>query len=246
MPGRGRPTFNKRQKEQKRTEKRREKEAKREERKLTSQPLSTEEMIAAEALAMAEAAALAAEEAADGSSRGRRDCPSYSSSHPPCGIGGTPTPEGHGRRGPPGPNCLSRQINLQTCQSPPCCHGVGASTPPPRFPGVPPALFRSLQIDFCRRPARHFTRSGRSVPVPMYDPVGCRLPYLYRVRWLLALATRGYSISVEAVAIEDCGAKLVSTIWIIAYAGISSACLVKARQPRSVSRSTWIKSPPRI
>jgi hypothetical protein len=62
MPGRGRPTFNKRQKEQKRTEKRREKEAKRAERKLTSQPLTSEEMIAAEALAMAEAAAMAEEE----------------------------------------------------------------------------------------------------------------------------------------------------------------------------------------
>jgi hypothetical protein len=47
MPGRGRPTFNKRQKEQKRTEKRMEKEARRAERKLTSQPLGGEDSVEA-------------------------------------------------------------------------------------------------------------------------------------------------------------------------------------------------------
>jgi hypothetical protein len=62
MAGRGRPTFNKRQKEQKRTEKRLEKEARRVERKANSQPLTTEEMIAAEAAEMARRAALGLEE----------------------------------------------------------------------------------------------------------------------------------------------------------------------------------------
>jgi hypothetical protein len=65
MSGRGRPTFNKRQKEQKRKEKQQEKGSRREERKLTSQPLPDEEAIAAEALAiLAEQARLAAEEEA--------------------------------------------------------------------------------------------------------------------------------------------------------------------------------------
>jgi hypothetical protein len=65
MSGRGRPTFNKRQKEQKRKEKQQEKGSRREERKLTSQPLPDEEAIAAEALAiLAEQARLAAEEKA--------------------------------------------------------------------------------------------------------------------------------------------------------------------------------------
>jgi hypothetical protein len=65
MSGRGRPTFNKRQKEQKRKEKQQEKGTRREERKLTSEPLKDEETIAAEALielaARAEAARLEAE-----------------------------------------------------------------------------------------------------------------------------------------------------------------------------------------
>jgi hypothetical protein len=52
MSGRGRPTFNKRQKEQKRKEKQQEKAVSREERKLTSKPLPDEEAIAAEALAL--------------------------------------------------------------------------------------------------------------------------------------------------------------------------------------------------
>jgi len=65
MSGRGRPTFNKRQKEQKRKEKQAEKDNRREERKLTSQPLPDEEAIAAEALEiLAEQARLAAEEEA--------------------------------------------------------------------------------------------------------------------------------------------------------------------------------------
>lgn len=65
MSGRGRPTFNKRQKEQKRKEKQQEKGSRREERKLTSQPLPDEEAIAAEALEiLAEQARLAAEEKA--------------------------------------------------------------------------------------------------------------------------------------------------------------------------------------
>jgi len=58
IAGRGRPTFNKRQKEQKRTEKRQEKEARRAERKANSQPLATPEMIAEEAAEMARRAAL--------------------------------------------------------------------------------------------------------------------------------------------------------------------------------------------
>lgn len=63
MSGRGRPTFNKRQKEQKRKEKQQEKGSKREERKLTSQPLPDEETIAAEALEiLAEQARVAEEE----------------------------------------------------------------------------------------------------------------------------------------------------------------------------------------
>jgi hypothetical protein len=63
MSGRGRPTFNKRQKEQKRKEKQQEKGSRREERKLTSQPLPDEEAIAAEALAiLAEQARVAEEE----------------------------------------------------------------------------------------------------------------------------------------------------------------------------------------
>jgi hypothetical protein len=65
MSGRGRPTFNKRQKEQKRKEKQQEKGSRREERKLTSQPLPDEEAVAAEALAiLAEQARLAEEERA--------------------------------------------------------------------------------------------------------------------------------------------------------------------------------------
>lgn len=51
MPGRGRPTFNKRQKEQKRAEKQQQKAARREERKLTSEPLKDEETLAREAAA---------------------------------------------------------------------------------------------------------------------------------------------------------------------------------------------------
>lgn len=65
MSGRGRPTFNKRQKEQKRKEKQQEKDSRREERKLTSTPLKDEATIAAEAIAelaaRAEAARLEAE-----------------------------------------------------------------------------------------------------------------------------------------------------------------------------------------
>jgi hypothetical protein len=68
MSGRGRPTFNKRQKEQKRKEKQQEKASRREERKLTSEPLKDEETIAMEALAelaaAQEEARLAALEAA--------------------------------------------------------------------------------------------------------------------------------------------------------------------------------------
>jgi hypothetical protein len=65
MSGRGRPTFNKRQKEQKRKEKQQEKDSRREERKATSQPLPDEDAIAAESLAiLAEQARLAAEEKA--------------------------------------------------------------------------------------------------------------------------------------------------------------------------------------
>jgi len=59
MPGRGRPTFNKRQKEQKRAEKQQIKANRREERKLTSEPLKDEETLAREAVA--ELAARAAE-----------------------------------------------------------------------------------------------------------------------------------------------------------------------------------------
>jgi Spy/CpxP family protein refolding chaperone len=63
MSGRGRPTFNKRQKEQKRKEKQQEKNSRRDERKLTSAPLPDEDTIAAEALAeLAERARLALEE----------------------------------------------------------------------------------------------------------------------------------------------------------------------------------------
>ncbi len=50
MPGRGRPTFNKRQKEQKRAEKQTVKANRREERKLTSEPLKDEETLAREAV----------------------------------------------------------------------------------------------------------------------------------------------------------------------------------------------------
>jgi len=68
MSGRGRPTFNKRQKEQKRKEKQQEKASRREERKLTSEPLPDEETFAAQALAelaaAQEEARLAALEAA--------------------------------------------------------------------------------------------------------------------------------------------------------------------------------------
>ena len=64
MAGRGSPTFNKRQKEQKRTDKRKEKEVKREQRKLSSEPLGDEETIARLALIeLAERAAAEAEEA---------------------------------------------------------------------------------------------------------------------------------------------------------------------------------------
>ncbi len=63
MSGRGRPTFNKRQKEQKRKEKQQEKGSRREERKVTSQPLPDEDAIAAEALEiLAERARVAEEE----------------------------------------------------------------------------------------------------------------------------------------------------------------------------------------
>jgi hypothetical protein len=48
MPGRGRPTFNKRQREQKRAEKQQEKAARREQRKLTATHLPSEESLAAE------------------------------------------------------------------------------------------------------------------------------------------------------------------------------------------------------
>jgi len=65
MSGRGRPTFNKRQKEQKRKEKQQEKGSRREERKTTSQPLPDEDAIAAEALEiLAERARVLAEEKA--------------------------------------------------------------------------------------------------------------------------------------------------------------------------------------
>jgi hypothetical protein len=61
MSGRGRPTFNKRQKEQKRKEKQQEKASRREERKLTSEPLKDEETIALEAIAELAAAQAEAE-----------------------------------------------------------------------------------------------------------------------------------------------------------------------------------------
>lgn len=69
MPGRGRPTFNKRQKEQKRAEKAQMKASRREERKLTSSGLPDDEelaRIAAEELAerAAELAAYRAEQQA--------------------------------------------------------------------------------------------------------------------------------------------------------------------------------------
>lgn len=68
MSGRGRPTFNKRLKEQKRKEKQQEKNARREERKLTSEPLPDEETLAEQArlalLEQAEETRRALEEAA--------------------------------------------------------------------------------------------------------------------------------------------------------------------------------------